>query len=79
MTHEIIEKAENGKRNRSGISQKQVDNLQKETRDVLESLRKRISDLEQEIAIMKEHEGKDRELFEQIADSIAKHLAAAAQ
>ncbi|MBR2288570.1 MAG: hypothetical protein IJ865_10015 [Clostridia bacterium] len=71
ITKEIIQKAPPGKKNRSGITQKQVDNINHETKEKLETMRSQIETLQSEVEQLREEKQETDRLLNHIVESIA--------
>jgi hypothetical protein len=70
ISHEIISKAPAGKRNRSGLSQKYLDSVDKDIQDKMDSMEKEIEYLRIELEKVTADRKRDSQVFDSIVDLI---------
>ena len=70
ISHEIIGKAPSGKKNRTGLSKKYLDSVEKDIQDKMDSMEKEIENLRTELEKVKADRKRDTQLFDSIVDMI---------
>ena len=75
ITKTIIKKALAGSKNRSGVTQKQVDKIGDATKEKLEELNLQVKDLNNEIERLKKEKIASDKLLDHIVETIQKHYA----
>ncbi|MBQ7487047.1 MAG: hypothetical protein IJT77_06110 [Clostridia bacterium] len=70
VTQTIVEKAPSGKRNRGGITKRQIDQVDHATAEMLEQMKAEIASLKEEIQRLKNEKDQSDCLFEKSVDSI---------
>ena len=75
ITKEIIQKAPPGKKNRGGITQKQMDHMDQETKDRLETMSSQLALLQSEVEQLREEKQKTDKLLDHIVESIVQAKA----
>ena len=75
ITKEILQKAPPGKKNRSGITQKQIDNIDHETKEKLETMSAQLELLQNEVEQLRKEKQETERLLAHIVESIAQAQA----